>query len=169
MEAREHRHLPGAERAWRALLHPRDRGIDRPARRRRTMSRTVVHAVDLCRCPELERCAALLDARERERLVRFATPLLRRRFAARRWALRVLLAGARGIAVERVELASEPGGCRRWADGGGPWFSTSHRGDTALIALSDAAGRLRGHDPPARAGGGGRGPPSPSELCPRRP
>jgi 4'-phosphopantetheinyl transferase len=101
------------------------------------VSATLVHVVDLASCPGQERCAALLDAAERSRLARFATAELRRRFAARRWALRRLLAAARAIPPAQVALAVEPGGRPRWADGGGPWFSASHRGDVALVAISD--------------------------------
>jgi 4'-phosphopantetheinyl transferase len=95
-----------------------------------------LHFVDLTLCPTVERCADVLELAEQTRLASLATPELRRRFAARRWALRRLLAAARGIAVEEVRLRPEPRGRLRFSDGDGPWFSASHRGDRALVAWS---------------------------------
>jgi 4'-phosphopantetheinyl transferase len=95
-----------------------------------------LHLVDLALCPTVERCADVLELAEQTRLASLATPELRRRFAARRWALRRLLAAARGIAVEEVRLRPEPRGRLRFSDGDGPWFSASHRGDRALVAWS---------------------------------
>jgi 4'-phosphopantetheinyl transferase len=95
-----------------------------------------LHLVDLTLCPTVERCADVLELAEQTRLASLATPELRRRFAARRWALRRLLAAARGIAVEEVRLRPEPRGRLRFSDGDGPWFSASHRGDRALVAWS---------------------------------
>ncbi len=96
-----------------------------------------LHLVDLALCPPVERCADMLDLAEQTRLAALATPVLRRRFAARRWALRRLLAAARGIACEEVRLRAEPSGRLRFSDGEGPWFSASHRGDRALVAWSE--------------------------------
>src|SRR5271155_690965 len=95
-----------------------------------------LHLVDLTLCPTVERCAEVLDLAEQARLASLATPELRRRFAARRWALRRLLAAARGISFEEVRLLAEPRGRLRFIDGEGPWFSTSHRGDRAVVAWS---------------------------------
>jgi 4'-phosphopantetheinyl transferase len=95
-----------------------------------------LHLVDLTLCPPVERCADVLDLAEQTRLAALATPELRRRFAARRWALRRLLAAARGIPCEEVRLRAEPRGRLRFSDGEGPWFSASHRGDRALVAWS---------------------------------
>jgi len=122
------------------------------------MSAAQVHVVDLSACPGEDACAASLDQVECSRLARFATAELRRRFATRRWALRMLLAAARGIAVERVELIAEPSGLRRWRDGGGPRFSTAHRGDTALIAIAQAEIGVDVEDPRALTA------PPPTEL-----
>jgi 4'-phosphopantetheinyl transferase len=95
-----------------------------------------LHLVDLTLCPAVERCADVLDLAEQTRLAALSTPELRRRFAARRWALRQLLASARGITCEEVRLRAEPRGRLRFSDGDGPWFSASHRGDRALVAWS---------------------------------
>jgi 4'-phosphopantetheinyl transferase len=96
----------------------------------------ILHCIDLTLCPTLERCAEALDQSEQDRLALLATPDLRRRFAARRWALRRLLAVARGTAVEDIRLLADARGRLRFNDGAGPWFSAAHRGDRAVIAWS---------------------------------
>jgi 4'-phosphopantetheinyl transferase len=102
-----------------------------------TMADVSIHCINLDGCPDDGRFLTVLDAGERQRLERFRTPLLRRRFAARRWALRTLLARVRGVTAEAIALDSEPLGRPRLRDGHGPHFSTSHSGGMALIAWSD--------------------------------
>ena len=96
-----------------------------------------LHYIDLTRCPPYARCYAVLNAAEHARLEAFASEELRRRFAARRWALRGLLAHARGSTLAEVTLQAEPRGRLRFADGGGPWFSAAQRGERAVVAWSE--------------------------------
>lgn len=87
----------------------------------------------------LEADYALLDASEQTRAVRFATPLLQRRFVAAHAALRRLLGWAAGVDPHALRIEANALGK--------PWlpehphlhFSLSHCGGQALLALDSAA------------------------------
>ena len=98
-----------------------------------------VWAVDLDQArPDLD--WPLLDAVERSRAVRLVRPSDRRRFIARRAALRRLLARPVGSAPEALRFAAGPAG-RPLLPGCSLDFNLSHRGAIALVALS-RAGRI---------------------------
>ncbi len=81
---------------------------------------------------------ALLGDDERDRAERFAFPRDRRRFVARRAALRRLLARGTGCAAGAIRYVTGPFGRPRLADAG-PEFSLSHRGERALVAIGNVA------------------------------
>lgn len=97
-----------------------------------------VHAVlaDLDAWPLGPAEEGLLDAAERARAARFATPLLRRRFVVAHALLRQVL--GRALGRHPAELRFEPGfhGKPRLAGAGeGLHFNLSHSGRLALLAL----------------------------------
>lgn len=114
----------------------------RPESREWTLSEGEVH---VWRCtldsvpPSVERRDACLSADERTRSAQFLAPLERRRFIRSRIVLRHVLAGYHGVSASDVPLAREPGG-RPFVDGAERlFFSLSHSGDVALIAVADVA------------------------------
>lgn len=82
----------------------------------------------------------LLDAVERSRAVRLVRPSDRRRFVARRAALRRLLSRPVGSAPELLRFGAGPAG-RPLLLGSSLDFNVSHSGAIALVALSQA-GRI---------------------------
>ena len=87
--------------------------------------------------PSVERRDACLSADERTRSALFIAPLERRRFIRSRIALRHVLAGYHGGSASDIPLAREPGG-RPFVEGAERlFFSLSHSGDVALIAVAD--------------------------------
>lgn len=80
----------------------------------------------------------LLDADERARAVRFATPVLQRRFIAAHVALRRLLAWAAGVPADALRIAADPRGKPELPECPGLHFSLSHCGGQALVALDSA-------------------------------
>lgn len=93
-----------------------------------------VHLVDLSPPCDLRAAEEILSPPERTALHRFATPILRRRFALRRAALRLILAGATGSDPRRLPLRTRPSG-RPELPGLGLDFNASHSGDLALVAV----------------------------------
>jgi 4'-phosphopantetheinyl transferase len=79
---------------------------------------------------------ALLDASERARFARLRSRTQARRYAARRSALRIVLAAALELPPERVPLEPGPHGKPRIAAETGLSFSVSHRGASAAIAVA---------------------------------
>ena len=82
----------------------------------------------------------LLSHDERQRADRLRVPAARARFIVTRATLRLLLADRTGIGPSALRLVSSPEGkpSLHHDDGLLPFFSVSHAGDMALIALSDA-------------------------------
>ncbi|MBE5316901.1 MAG: 4'-phosphopantetheinyl transferase superfamily protein [Xanthomonadales bacterium] len=80
----------------------------------------------------------LLDAAERARAVRFATPQLQRRFIAAHVALRRVLGWAANIDPAALRIDADPQGKPCLPEHPGLHFSLSHCGGQALVAL-DAA------------------------------
>jgi 4'-phosphopantetheinyl transferase len=78
----------------------------------------------------------LLDLGEISRADSFATPLLRRRFLARRMALRQILGNEIGIAPPRVAIELSARGKPRLLDRSDLFFNVSHSGALGLLALS---------------------------------
>jgi 4'-phosphopantetheinyl transferase len=95
--------------------------------------RVALHTVS----PSVESRASCLSADERTRSTQFVAPLGRRRFILSRIVLRHVLAGYHGTAAADVPLAREAGG-RPFVQGADRlFFSLSHSGDVALIAVAD--------------------------------
>lgn len=87
--------------------------------------------------PSVEDLGPCLSADEQMRAEQLGAPLERRRFILSRIVLRHVLAGYHGTAAAQVPLAREPGG-RPFLQGAGRlFFSLSHSGDTAVIAVAD--------------------------------
>lgn len=87
--------------------------------------------------PSVERRDACLSADERARSAQFIAPLERRRFIRSRIVLRHVLAGYHEASPSDIPLAREPGG-RPFVQGAERlFFSLSHSGDAALIAVAD--------------------------------
>jgi 4'-phosphopantetheinyl transferase len=79
----------------------------------------------------------LLDASERSRMLRYARPQDRHRFAVTRATLKSLLAQAASIAdPSAVRFTSSPHGRPQWPDGG-LHFNAAHSGGVACIAISN--------------------------------
>jgi 4'-phosphopantetheinyl transferase len=78
-----------------------------------------------------------LSPEERMRSAQFLAPLERRRFILSRIVLRHVLAGYHGGAAADVPLAREAGGRPFVQDAEGLFFSLSHSGGVALIAVAD--------------------------------
>lgn len=85
---------------------------------------------------DLAAAAEILDRDELGRADRFAAAVLRRRFLARRVALRQILGGRLGVAPGRIALGSGAHGKPRVLDPPGPFFNLSHSGALALLAIS---------------------------------
>lgn len=89
--------------------------------------------------PSVETRAACLSADERARSERFIAHPERRRFILSRIALRHILASYHGTTPRNIPLAREPGG-RPYVEGAERlFFSLSHSGDIALIAVAATA------------------------------
>lgn len=86
----------------------------------------------------LEADFELLDASERARAVRFATPQLQRRFIAAHGGLRRLLAQATGRPAAELVIAQNALGKPFLPVEAQLHFSLSHCGGQALVALADA-------------------------------
>jgi 4'-phosphopantetheinyl transferase len=85
----------------------------------------------------VEDLGSCLSADEQLRAEQLGAPPERRRYILSRIVLRHVLAGYQGIAAVQVPLAREPGG-RPFLQGAGQlFFSLSHSGDTAVIAVAD--------------------------------
>lgn len=80
----------------------------------------------------------LLDAQERARAARFATPQLQRRFIAAHTGLRRVLGWAADVAPEALAFESDALGKPALAGVDGLHFSLSHCGGQALVALAPA-------------------------------
>jgi 4'-phosphopantetheinyl transferase len=79
-----------------------------------------------------------LSRAERERAARFVDPVHRRRFVLRRWMLRCVLGMRLGVAPESLSFGSNAFGKPMLAppfDEARLFYSTSHSGDLAIIAL----------------------------------
>ena len=104
---------PGAIHVWRIDLDPSDARLDERSRS--------------------------LSADERARADRFRLPLLRRRFAAGRGALRAVLAGYLGVGAGDVAFAYGDHGKPRLArDSGGVEFNLAHSHGVGLCAVTAA-------------------------------
>lgn len=90
---------------------------------------------------DLARTTDVLDRDELHRAEGFATPLLRRRFLARRMALRQILGHALGVAPARVAIGPSAQGKPRLIDRSDLFFNGAHSGTLGLLALS-AGGEL---------------------------
>jgi 4'-phosphopantetheinyl transferase len=87
--------------------------------------------------PPAESRAACLSAAERARSTLFVAPLERQRFVMSRIVLRDILAAYSGAAAGEIPIAREPGG-RPFIEGTERlYFSLSHSGATALIAVAE--------------------------------
>lgn len=87
--------------------------------------------------PSVESRAACLSADEHVRSTQFVAPLERQRFVMSRIVLRHILAGYHGAAAGEIPIMREPGG-RPFIEGAERlYFSLSHSGATALIAVAD--------------------------------
>jgi 4'-phosphopantetheinyl transferase len=86
----------------------------------------------------LEADFELLDAAERARAVRFATPQLQRRFIAAHSGLRQVLAQASGRRASELVIAQDALGKPFLPADSQLHFSLSHCGGQALVALADA-------------------------------
>ena len=86
----------------------------------------------------LEADFELLDASERARAVRFATPQLQRRFIAAHGGLRRVLAQASGQPAAELVIAQDALGKPFLPGTPGLHFSLSHCGGQALVALAEA-------------------------------
>lgn len=86
----------------------------------------------------LEADFELLDSEERARAVRFATPLLQRRFIAAHTALRRLLGWATAQPAQSLRIVADALGKPVLADVPDLHFSLSHCGGQALLALDSA-------------------------------
>lgn len=80
----------------------------------------------------------LLDAEERARAIRFATPLLQRRFIAAHTALRRLLGWAVEAPPQSLQIQPDALGKPVLVNHSGMHFSLSHCGGQALLALDVA-------------------------------
>jgi 4'-phosphopantetheinyl transferase len=87
----------------------------------------------------LEADYALLDATERARAVRFATPLLQRRFVAAHAATRRLLGWAAEVDPRALRIEADALGKPQLPEHAQLHFSLSHCGGQALLALDGAA------------------------------
>jgi 4'-phosphopantetheinyl transferase len=81
--------------------------------------------------------AACLSADERTRSIQFIAPLERRRFILSRVVLRHVLARYHDAAAAQIPLAREPGGRPYVLGADRLFFSLSHSGDVAVIAVAD--------------------------------
>lgn len=89
--------------------------------------------------PSVERRAACLSGDELERATQFAAPLEQRRFILSRIVLRDVLARYHGAPAADIPLAREAGG-RPFVQGAERlFFSLSHTGGVALIAVAGGA------------------------------
>lgn len=79
-----------------------------------------------------------LDAEERQRAARFATPLLQRRFIAAHVGLRRLLGMALGTAPTDLRFATDAAGKPHLLGAPARHFSLSHCGGQALVAIAPA-------------------------------
>lgn len=86
----------------------------------------------------LEADFELLDASERARAVRFATPVLQRRFITAHAAVRRLLAWAAGGSACALRIEADPRGKPELPECPGLHFSLSHCGGQALVAIDSA-------------------------------
>lgn len=87
--------------------------------------------------PSVESREPCLSADERTRSARIIAPLERRRFVLSRIVLRHVLARYHGAAAAEIPLGREAGG-RPFVQGADRlFFSLSHSGDVALIAVAD--------------------------------
>ncbi|HEX2167986.1 MAG TPA: 4'-phosphopantetheinyl transferase superfamily protein [Longimicrobiales bacterium] len=87
--------------------------------------------------PSVETREPCLSEDERTRSAKFIAPLERRRFILSRIVLRDILAGYQGVDAADVLLAREAGG-RPFVEGAERlYFSLSHSGDVAVIAVAD--------------------------------
>lgn len=92
---------------------------------------------------EVARLEAGLGERELEIAGRLTRPELRRRYVVAHGALRELLGGRLGVPAQSIDIAADPGGKPRLADGA-LRFNLSHSGELAVIAV--AANREVGVD-----------------------
>lgn len=89
--------------------------------------------------PSVESRAACLSAEERMRSTQYSAPRERQRFVVSRVVLRDILGGYYGVAAGAIPIAREPGG-RPYIEGSDRlFFSLSHSGATALIAVAATA------------------------------
>lgn len=87
--------------------------------------------------PSVESSAACLSADEHMRSTQFVAPLERQRFVMSRIVLRDILARYYGAGAGEIPIGREPGG-RPFIEGTERlYFSLSHSGATALIAVAD--------------------------------
>lgn len=95
--------------------------------------------VDLDELADRVDCRAIEPA-DAARAARFRFDRDRRRYLAARWALRLALAEALALPIDRLRLAADGRGKPFLADPPGAMhFNLSHSGSTCLIALSPAA------------------------------
>ncbi|SDM65863.1 4'-phosphopantetheinyl transferase [Methylobacterium phyllostachyos] len=105
------------------------------------MSAADIWLVDLALPPvQIERCAHVLDASERERAERFLRPVDRARFIMSHAALRLVLSGALACRPSSIRITADAFGKPRLADPGegAIAFNLSHSGARALIGLAEA-------------------------------
>ncbi|MCJ2141374.1 4'-phosphopantetheinyl transferase family protein [Methylobacterium sp. E-066] len=106
------------------------------------MSAADIWIVDLALSPDqLDLCAAVLDAAERDRAARFLRPVDRMRYRASHAALRLILGEALGLAPAEIRLEAGAGGKPELAGSarGTLDFNLSHSGGRALIGLARGA------------------------------
>jgi phosphopantetheinyl transferase len=87
-----------------------------------------------------------LSAEERARAARFGKPILARRYAIGRAALRYVLGARLGVAPRAVPIERDARGRPRLPDAGTPDFNVTHTADAAMFGLVEAGGVRIGVD-----------------------